>query len=443
MMNRREMLQRSGAGFGALALAALLADESPAGVETASKSPHFTPRAKRVIFLFLSGGPPHLDTFDPKKPVALSGNRGVAGTPFRFKQHGHSGLPVGDVLPEIATCVDDLCVIRSMYHEDSNHPGGCFLMNCGHRIFSRPSMGAWVTYGLGSENQNLPGFIALGAGQPLEGVRQYGSGFLPASHQATFISNLNTPINNLRPAVNTTQQRSELDALQTLNRLHADARPNDQRLNARIDSFELAFRMQAQAPTVFDLANESEATKRMYGIGVQASDNFGKECLIARRLVENGVRFVQIFDTLPGNFQPWDLHGNHNASLRSCAARTDRPIAGLLKDLKQRGLLDDTLVIWGGEFGRTPRTIQSDGTDHHPYGFTMWLAGGGVRGGIAHGATDEHGHFAVANRVHVHDLHATILHLLGLDHTRLTYRYAGRDFRLTDVSGDVVEAILA
>jgi hypothetical protein len=304
-------------------------------------------------------------------------------------------------------------------------------------------MGAWVTYGLGTENQNLPGFIALGAGQPLEGVRQYGSGFLPASHQATFISNLNTPINNLRPAVSVTRQRSELDALQALNRLHAEPRADDLRLNARIDSFELAFRMQAQAPAVFDLGNESEATKRMYGIGTPASDNFGKECLLARRLVENGVRFVQIFDTMPGNFQPWDLHGSHNAGLRSCAARTDRPIAGLLKDLKQRGLLDDTLVIWGGEFGRTPRTIQSDGTDHHPYGFTMWLAGGGVRGGIAHGATDEHGHHAVDQRVHVHDLHATILHLLGLDHTRLIYRYAGRDFRLTDVSGEVVRAILA
>ena len=442
-MNRREMLQRSGAGFGALALAAMLADEAPSLAAAEARSPHFTPRARRVIFLFLSGGPPHLDTFDPKRPATLPGNRGQTGTPFRFTQHGQSGLPVGDVLPEIATCVDDLCVIRSMYHEDSNHPGGCFLMNCGHRIFSRPSMGAWVTYGLGTENQNLPGFIALGAGQPLEGVRQYGSGFLPAAHQATFISNLNTPINNLRPAVDAARQRSELDALQTLNRLHAEPRADDQRLNARIDSFELAFRMQAQAPAVFDLNNETEATRRMYGIGTPASDNFGKECLLARRLVENGVRFVQIFDTLPGNFQPWDLHGNHNASLRSCAARTDRPIAGLLKDLKQRGLLDDTLVIWGGEFGRTPRTIQFDGTDHHPYGFTMWLAGGGVRGGMAHGATDERGHSAVENRVHVHDLHATILHLLGLDHTRLTYRYAGRDFRLTDVSGNVVRAILA
>jgi hypothetical protein len=442
-MNRREMLQRSGAGFGALALAAMLADEAPSLAAAEARSPHFTPRARRVIFLFLSGGPPHLDTFDPKRPATLPGNRGQTGTPFRFTQHGQSGLPVGDVLPEIATCADDLCIIRSMYHEDSNHPGGCFLMNCGHRIFSRPSMGAWVTYGLGTENKNLPGFIALGAGQPLEGVRQYGSGFLPAAHQATFISNLNTPINNLRPAVDAARQRSELDALQTLNRLHAEPRADDQRLNARIDSFELAFRMQAQAPAVFDLNNETEATKRMYGIGTPASDNFGKECLLARRLVENGVRFVQIFDTLPGNFQPWDLHGNHNASLRSCAARTDRPIAGLLKDLKQRGLLDDTLVIWGGEFGRTPRTIQSDGTDHHPYGFTMWLAGGGVRGGMAHGATDERGHSAVENRVHVHDLHATILHLLGLDHTRLTYRYAGRDFRLTDVSGNVVRAILA
>jgi hypothetical protein len=446
-MNRREMLQRSGAGFGALALAALLAEELPAKAAPADspaiQSPHFTPRARRVIFLFMSGGPPHLDTFDPKPPKALPGNRGVAATPFRFHRHGQSGLPVGEVLPEIARCADDLCVIRSMYHEDSNHPGGCFLMNCGHRIFSRPSMGAWVTYGLGTENRNLPGFIALGAGQPLEGVRQYGSGFLPASYQATFIGNLGHPINNLQPAVSTGRQRSEIDALQSLNRLHAEARADDRRLNARIESFELAFRMQTEAPAVFDLANETEATKRLYGIGTPATDHFGKECLLARRLVERGVRFVQIFDTLGGNFQPWDLHGNHNAGLRTCAARTDRPIAALLKDLKQRGLLEDTLVIWGGEFGRTPRTIQADGTDHHPYGFSMWLAGAGVRRGYAHGATDDVGHHAVESRVHVHDLHATILYLLGLDHERLTYRYAGRDYRLTDVAGNVVRALLS
>jgi hypothetical protein len=450
-LSRRDLLRRSGAGFGALALAALLADEmpTPAGAGAAGtgplavRPPHFRPRARRVIFLFLSGGPPHLDTFDPKTPSPLPGNRGVAASPFRFHRHGESGLPVGEVLPAIATCVDDLCVIRSMYHEDSNHPGGCFLMNCGHRIFSRPSLGAWVTYGLGTENQNLPGFIALGAGQPLEGVRQYGSAFLPSCHQATFIADLNNPINNLRPAVQPAQQRSDLDALQALNRLHAQPRADDRRLDARIASLELAFRMQTAAPEVFDLSRETAATKRLYGIGQPATDNFGQECLLARRLVEHGVRFVQIFDTLSGNFQPWDLHNNHNAGLRTCAARTDRPIAGLLKDLKQRGLLDDTLVIWGGEFGRTPRTVQANGTDHHPHGFSMWLAGGGVRGGHAYGATDEVGHYAVENRVHVHDLHATILHLLGLDHERLTYRYAGRDFRLTDVAGRVVHALFA
>jgi hypothetical protein len=441
------MLRRSGGGFGALALAALLADEPPSRAAAASplaaRAPHFPPRARRVIFLFMSGGPPHLDTFDPKAPARLPGNRGVAASPFRFGRHGQSGLPVGEVLTEIGTCADDLCVIRSMYHEDSNHPGGCFLMNCGHRIFSRPSMGAWVAYGLGTENQNLPAFLALGAGQPLEGVRQYGSGFLPTSYQATFVSDLNNPINNLRPARGAARQRRELDALQTLNRLHAEARPDDQRLDARIASFELAFRMQTAAPEVFDLRQESEATRRLYGIDNPASRQFGLECLLARRLVEHGVRFVQIFDTLGGNFQPWDLHGGHNAGLRSCAGRTDRPVAGLLKDLRRRGLLEDTLVIWGGEFGRTPRTAQADGTDHHPYGFTMWLAGGGVRRGFVHGATDEVGHHAVTDRVHVHDLHATILHLLGLDHERLTYRYGGRDYRLTDVAGRVVRAVLA
>ncbi len=447
MMNRRAMLHSSGGGFGALALAALLAEETPARAAPtdplAAQVPHFTPRAKRVIFLFMSGGPPHLDTFDPKPPAPLSGNRGVAATPFRFGRHGQSGLPVGEVLPEIATCADDLCVIRSMHHEDSNHPGGCFLMNCGHRIFSRPSMGAWSDV-RPRHRESQPARFHRPRRRPTPRRRtavrrRFPAGVLPRNlHLQSQPADQQSATARQRPA-----NAQQVDALQALNRLHAEARADDQRLNARIDSFELAFRMQTEAPAVFDLAGETETTKRLYGIGTLATDHFGKECLLARRLVEHGVRFVQIFDTLGGNFQPWDLHGGHNAGLRSCAGRTDRPIAGLLKDLKQRGLLDDTLVIWGGEFGRTPRTAQADGTDHHPYGFSMWLAGAGVRGGFAHGATDEVGHHAVAGQVHVHDLHATILHLLGLDHERLTYRYAGRDFRLTDVSGEVVPALIA
>jgi hypothetical protein len=462
-MTRREMLRRSGGGFGALALAAQLADES--GVTTIAQASNTTDpvlarrsqlaaRAKRVIFLFMPGGPSQVDTFDPKprltqddgKPAPklyLGQQRSLLASPWKFQKYGESGLDVSELFPHISQRADDLCVIRSMVTDDPNHPGGCLLMHTGERVSSRPSLGAWVTYGLGTENHNLPGFVAIGPGPIIEGARQYGASFLPAAYQGTFVSNLDQPLKNLKPLGSQGQQRRELDALARLNELHRVTRADDSRLNARIDSFELAYRMQTAAPDAFSLAGETEQTARQYGLDHPQTAVFGKQCLLARRLVERGVRFVQLYHTT-GGFQPWDQHSDLKGGHEKNALATDLPIAGLLHDLKQRGLLDDTLVIWGGEFGRTPaREGTTNGRDHHPSGFTMWLAGGGTKGGLAYGATDEYGWDAIENPVHVHDLHATILHLLGLDHERLTYNFAGRDFRLTDVYGNVVKGIIA
>jgi hypothetical protein len=456
-LSRRQLLRRLGGGFGSLALAGLLAEEAaaaPGDNPLAVRPPHFSARAKRVVFLFMPGGPSQVDTFDPKprltrdhgKPspkLYLGQQRNLLASPWKFRRHGRSGLEVSELFPHTAACADDLCVIRSMVADDVNHPGGCLQMNTGERVFSRPSLGAWVTYGLGSENQNLPGFVAIGPGPLIEGSRQYGASFLPAAYQGTFVADLNRPIRNLaNPRVSLERQRRELDALGRLNEAHRAARAEDSRLSARMASFELAYRMQMQAPDAFDLGRESDATKRLYGIDDKTTEVFGRQCLLARRLVERGVRFVQLYHTT-GGFQPWDQHGNLKGGHAKNAAATDRPIAALLQDLKARGLLGETLILWGGEFGRTPAAQGADGRDHHPYGFSMWLAGGGVKGGHAHGATDDFGWDAVQDPVHVHDLHATLLHLLGLDHTRLTYRYAGRDYRLTDVSGTVVRALLA
>jgi hypothetical protein len=452
------MLRQAGAGFGSLALAALLAEEASAAQPSANplapRAPHFPARAKRVIFLFMPGGPSQVDTFDPKprltqdhgKPspkLYLGQKRNLLASPWKFHKQGQSGLEVSELFPHIGSCADRLCLLRSMVADDVNHPGGCLQMNTGERVATRPSLGAWVTYGLGTENQNLPGFIAIGPGPLIEGARQYGASFLPAAYQGTFVSDLKNPIRNLKnDKVGPDRQRRELDALQRLNDLHRADRGEDSRLSARIESFELAYRMQLQAPDAFDLARETAATQRRYGIDQQATEVFGRQCLLARRLVERGVRFVQLYHTT-GGFQPWDQHSDLKGGHARNALATDRPIAGLLQDLETRGLLAETLVIWGGEFGRTPAAEGANGRDHHPYGFTMWLAGGGVRGGLAYGATDEFGWDAVENRVHVHDLHATILHLLGLDHEKLTYRHTGRDYRLTDVYGNVVKAILA
>lgn len=460
-ISRRDLLRRTGNGLGAVALAALLAEEtrqpaSGAGLDypLATKVPHFAPRARRVVFLFMPGGPSQVDTFDPKPQLTrdhgrpapklyLGKQRNLLASPWRFQSYGEAGLPVSELFPHTAQCADDLCVIRSMVTDDPNHPGGCLLMNTGERVFSRPSLGAWITYGLGTENENLPGFLAIGPGPMIEGARQYGASFLPAIYQGTFVSELSQPLRNLTPRLGAAPQRQDLDTLARLNELHRRSRPDDDRLAARIESFELAYRMQAAAPEAFDVSRETATTLRAYGLERAETEVFGRQCLLARRLLERGVRFVQLYHTT-GGFQPWDQHSGLKAGHEKNALATDLPIAAFLQDLKARGLLHDTLVIWGGEFGRTPAAEgQADGRDHHPYGFTMWLAGGGVRGGLAYGATDEYGWDAVDNPVHVHDLHATILHLLGLDHERLTYHFGGRDYRLTDVYGRVVQELFA
>jgi hypothetical protein len=334
-----------------------------------------------------------------------------------------------------------------MVVDNINHNGACLQMNTGEQAFSRPSIGSWLLYGLGSENQSLPGFVVISPAQPAQGAPLWSSSFLPAAYQGTLVSDLRSPVANLRNvALSSSQQRVQLDLLKQLNEMHRRQREEDSRLSARIESFELAYRMQIQAPLAFDVERESPATKRLYGLHDKTTEIFGRQCLMARRLIEHGVRFVQVYHTVTSkrsSCQLWDQHGGLKTELPANCAATDLPIAGLLRDLKARGLFDDTLVIWGGEFGRTPTAENADGREHHPFGFTMWLAGGGIKGGMTYGSTDEFGWHAVENRVHVHDLHATILHLMGLDHTKLTYRYSGRDYRLTDVFGNVVKPILA
>jgi hypothetical protein len=460
-LNRRAFLQRSGMGLGALGLAGLLADDSLGSKAPASTTAntHFPGRAKRVIHFFLNGGPSHVDTFDPKpmlqrhagRPVpenlATERKTGAAfPSPFTFRKYGESGIEVSDLFARTAAHIDDIAVIRSMYAQVPNHEPSLMLMNCGDSVLSRPSVGAWVLYGMGSENQNLPGFIAMcPGGYPIKDAENWQSGFLPGAFQGTFIDTqheqLDRLIENVRsPHAAADDQRRQLDLLAQLNAEHRAARDDD-RLDARIRSFELAFKMQVEAAEAFDLAREPAYLRAMYGEGVHA-----RQTLIARRLLERGVRYVQLWH---GAGQPWDNHAQIEREHRTLAGQIDQPIAALLTDLKQRGMLEDTLVIWGGEFGRTP-TVELDnggkaqlGRDHNHYGFTVWMAGGGVRGGVVHGATDDFGFKAVDQPTSVHDLHATILHLLGFDHELLTYRYAGRDFRLTDVSGRVIRPIVA
>jgi len=402
-----------------------------------------------------------VDLFDPKPKLAdfvgkplpfeqpkLVRTRTVNSlpSPFKFKKHGKAGIEVSELFPTVASCVDDLCVIRSMVADNINHNGACLQMNTGEQAFSRPSMGSWLTYGLGSENQSLPGFIVISPSQPAQGAPLWTSSFLPAAYQGTLVADLNNPIANLKNTrYDLRRQRDQLDTLQRLNELHRSQRQTDSQLNARIASFELAFRMQMRAPEAFDIESESAATKRLYGLHDKTTEIFGKQCLMARRLIERGVRCVQVYHTQTSrrsSCQLWDQHGGLKTELPANCAATDLPIAGLLHDLKSRGLLEDTIVLWGGEFGRTPTAEGNDGREHHPFGFTMWLAGAGIRGGLAYGATDEFGWHAIENKVHVHDLHATLLHLMGINHERLTYRHAGRDYRLTDVHGNVVKAIL-
>jgi len=462
-LTRREMLSRLGGGFGALALTSVLSDGgwlSLAASESAPKHsldpkrPHFPARAKRVIFLFMNGGPSHIDTFDPKPAIAKYAGQfpeaiqsktgrkkgtGLMPSSFTCRAYGKSGIEVTELYPEVAACIDDICVIRSMHTDNPNHEPALLMMNSGNMQPIRPCLGSWITYGLGTENQNLPGFVALCPGKPVVGPQLWSNSFLPGIYQGTHINNKEIDPKKIIHDLNNrylsrSEQRGQLDLLQQMNRLHLEQRDQDPQLDARISSLELAFRMQFEAQDAFDISKESPATRQMYGEG-----EFANACLVARRLAERGVRMTQIYY---GNGQPWDDHADIN-NHRDHAKKSDRPIAALIKDLKSRGLFEDTLVIWGGEFGRTPTSEGAKGRDHHSLGFTMWLAGGGVKGGLACGATDEFGFKAVENRVHVHDLHATILHLMGLDHERLTYHYSGRDFRLTDVHGKVVDGILA
>jgi len=458
-VSRRQMLAQSGAGFGMLGLAGVLDQQSVhAAVKApvapaisiassnplAAKSPHHTPKAKRVIFLFMNGGPSHVDTFDPKPElVKQAGKKGPGGkwmpTPFKFANQGQSGIPVSDLYPHVSTCIDDICVIRSMYTSTPNHEPGLFMMNSGVQQPIRPAMGSWLNYGLGTENQNLPGFVVLCPGKPVVGPALWSNSFLPGIYQGTHINNSKLDpkkvIGNLtNQNLGRNSQRRLLNLMQKLNREHLKRRDSDNQLDARISSLEMAYRMQFEAQEAFDIGRETKATRSTYGSG-----QFADGCLIARRLVERGVRMVQLFY---GSGQPWDAHGNIMDHRRD-AGKSDQPIAALLKDLKSRGLLEETLVIWGGEFGRTPTAQGARGRNHHATGFSIWLAGGGVKGGMIHGQTDEMGMHAVENRMSVHDLHATILHLAGIDHERLTYRYSGRDFRLTDVHGEIAHQIIA
>jgi hypothetical protein len=467
-VTRRQMLARAGAGFGLLGLAGaidaaglLRPSEAGAAGPSSARQPHFTPRAKRVILLFMNGAPSHVDTFDPKpalesregQPPPEEPNRNAKGgtlmpSPFKFAPHGQSGLVMSELFPHLAGCADDLCVIRSMHTDVPNHEPGLLLMHSGHQQPTRPSLGSWASYGLGSENQNLPAFVVLCPGLPVVGPQLWSSAFLPGEHQGMSVDTNNTDIDrlvaNLRhPRLDRAAQRRQLDLLASLNRRHAEAREHEAPLEAQIKSLEMAFQMQTVASEAFDLRREPESVREMYG-----RSTFGQSCLLARRLAERGVRFIQVYYVDKKNKQPWDTHANNNKLHRELCANSDQATAALLCDLKARGLLDDTLVVWGGEFGRTPYSQKATGKnaepgrDHHHTGFSMFLAGGGVRGGLTYGATDELGMNAVENRIHVHDLHATILHLMGLDHERLTYRYSGRDFRLTDVHGTVVKDIL-
>ncbi|ODT97541.1 MAG: sulfatase [Planctomycetes bacterium SCN 63-9] len=470
--SRRRMLKNCAAGFGSLAMAAMLADESNAraadsstenrGNPLAPKVPHFAPRAKRVIYLFMAGGPSHMDTFDYKpllqrddgKPLPFEKPRvqfaetgKLLGSPWKFKQYGESGSWVSELFPNVAGCVDDLCFLHSLHGSNAAHGGAFLKMHTGSDNFVRPSMGSWLTYGLGTENQNLPGFITICPTLSHGGNKNWGSAFLPASFQGTPIGNASIPADKARVSyiknthVSPKLQRIQLDMLAEMNRDQIAREGADAALEGRLESFELAFRMQTEMPEIEDISRESRATLQAYGLDDPVTANFGRQCLLARRFSERGVRFIQISHS--DAFVQWDQHSELKKGHEKNAREVDKPIAALLKDLKARGLLDDTLVLWGGEFGRTPTAQGKDGRDHNPDGFTMWMAGGGVKPGFHYGATDDYGYFAVQQKMHVHDLHATILHLMGLNHEKLTYRYAGRDFRLTDVAGQVAHEIMA
>ncbi|MCA9041827.1 MAG: DUF1501 domain-containing protein [Planctomycetaceae bacterium] len=468
---RRQMLQQCATGFGWLALTEMLSRENRVHADEATqyaasvpagplsvKAPHFPAKAKRVIFLFMHGGPSHMDTFEYKpilqrdhgkplpfdKPRVFSAQTGaLMKSPFKFQQHGESGAWVSELFPEVAKHVDDLCIMNGMHGSNSRHGGALLELHTGSDTFTRPSMGSWLTYGLGTENQNLPGFITICPSLTHGGMNNWSSAFLPAVHQGTPIGNAGLQAKDSRiPYITGSNpdslQRMELEYLQQLNQKRRNETGPDAGLEGRIEAFELAYKMQMEAPELQDISNESEETLKMYGLDDKVTEDFGRQCLMARRFSEQGVRFVQV-----SHSYRWDSHSNLLNDHTRNSKEVDKPISALLTDLKQRDLLKDTLVLWGGEFGRTPVSQSGNGRDHNPEGFTMWMAGGGIKPGIQYGRTDDYGYFAVENKIHFHDLHATMLHLLGLDHLKLTYRFGGRNFRLTDVAGEVKHDILA
>jgi hypothetical protein len=464
-LSRRQILSGAGAGFGMLALRGLLQDGGLLAQEAANplapKAGHYSGKAKSVIFLFMSGGPSHVDLLEPKPELdRLAGQpipesfgmfktrRAVAKnkllpTRWPFKKRGESGIEISDALPHIASCADDLCILRGCHGDSVTHPESVYLMNTGSILMGRPSLGAWAAYGLGTENRNMPAFVVLPdpSGWVKGGAPAWGNGYLPAAFQGTILRGGDTPILHLKnpEGVSGGQQEATLDLINRLNRETAPS-DADTELSARIAAYELAFRMQSHAQEVVDVRNETEATRKLYGLDDKVTSEFGLRCLLARRMIERGVRFVQLYC---GDTNGWDGHSDITGNHAKLCASSDKPVAGLLKDLKSRGLLDSTLVVWGGEFGRTPMSEGSDGRDHNPHGFAMWMAGGGIKGGQAIGATDAVGLRAAEEKTHVHDIHATILHLLGIDHTRLTYRHQGRNQRLTDVAGIVIQKALA
>ena len=468
-LSRRDMLRRCANGFGAVALAALMSDRAFGGGgatmatgAVAPRLPHYAPKARSVIFLYMDGGPSQVDTFDPKprltaehgrpfamkaEPTQFNNNGNTLGSPWAFRNCGQSGIPVSDLFPHVGACADDLAVVRSMTSNFSEHTAGNYFLHTGSGMQGRPSMGAWVTYGLGSDNQNLPGFVVLNGGLiPAGGLDNFNSGFLPATYQGSVFRSSGEPIANVRPIEATARlQQNKLALMQKLDSA-AIARTGGgaDALESAIANYELAFRMQSAVPELMEITGESDATKKLYGFDASfaATRSYAAQCLIARRLVERGVRFVELTCPKLGHDR-WDQHSKLKQGHEDNARAVDQPIAGLLTDLKKRGLLKDTLVVWAGEFGRTPFAQGTDGRDHNPYGFSLWLAGGGVKGGMVYGATDEYGYKVVEGKCQIYDLHATMLHLLGMDHKRLTYRWGGRDMRLTDVHGELIEAVLA
>jgi hypothetical protein len=461
------MLKRCASGFGSIALAAMLADQTraEAGVRRdpfAARPTHFAPRAKNVIFLFMDGGPSQVDTFDPKprlnsehgkpfgvtiEPTQFNDNGSTFGCPWKFKQFGQSGIPVSELFPHVAECVDDLAIVRSMVSNFPEHTTANYFLHTGSGLQGRPSMGAWTTYGLGSECRDLPGFVVLNGGTiPPGGLDNFNSGFLPATFQGSIFRPTGTPVANIRSGEASERlQRNKLELLDKLDRHVVERSGSSDALESAIANYETAFRMQAVVPKLVDLKDETASTKRMYGLNAEYphTRTYGSACLLARRLVEQGVRFIELTCPPVGDgADRWDQHSNLKSGHENNSRAVDQPIAALLKDLKQRGLLDTTLVVWAGEFGRTPFAQGSNGRDHNPFGFTVWLAGGGIKGGTIYGQTDDYGYKVVENKVEIHDLHATMLHLLGLDHTRTTFRFGGRDMRLTDVHGHVVGDIL-